>query len=140
MLKRAGIAGTGKLNARSYLQWGEKLDKPVPGCVVVFSRGNPKGWQGHVAFYVGEDAENIEVLGGNQKNAVNVSPYRKKKFLGYRWPSGVPMPDAQVASAKQRSGDNPAGKDKRPKGWKRVFGILGLVALAVLAVALAIHG
>lgn len=86
MLKRVGIEGTGSLAARSFLDWGEKLDKPRVGCIVVFSRGNPKGWQGHVGFYVGEDKTYVHVLGGNQSNAVNISRYSKARLLGYRWP------------------------------------------------------
>lgn len=88
MLKRAGVEGTGKLNARSFLDWGAPLNKPRVGCVVVFSRGNPKGWQGHVGFYVGEDSRYIRVLGGNQSNAVTISRYSKSRLLGYRWPEG----------------------------------------------------
>lgn len=86
MLERSGIPGTGKLNARSYLDWGEPvaLEDARPGDVVVFSRGDPKGWQGHVAFFVEEDVNSIAVLGGNQKNAVNVSNYGKARLLGIR--------------------------------------------------------
>ena len=88
MLKKAGIAGTGKLNARSYLDWGKHLDEPVPGCVVVFKRGN-SSWQGHVAFFLRDLGDHIEVLGGNQSNSVSVARYSKASLLGYRWPSSV---------------------------------------------------
>lgn len=91
MLARAGIEGTGSLLARSFLKWGVELKKPVVGCVAVFQRGS-SSWQGHVAFYVGETDTHIEVLGGNQGNAVNIKPYSKKKLLGYRWPKGVALP------------------------------------------------
>lgn len=94
MLKRAGIEGTGSLAARSFLQWGEKLDKPRVGCLVVLSRGNPKGWQGHVGFYVGEDRTHIHVLGGNQSNAVSIARYSKTRLLGYRWPKEAAKPAA----------------------------------------------
>lgn len=85
MLARAGYAGTGKLNARSYLEWGEKLREPRPGCVVVFKRGN-SSWQGHVAFFVGRTKTHIQVLGGNQGNQVSIASYKKADLLGYRWP------------------------------------------------------
>ena len=86
MLKRAGIDGTGSLAARSFLQWGEKLDKPRVGCIAVFWRGSKNSWQGHVGFYVGEEGSNILVLGGNQGNAVSIAKYPKSRLLGYRWP------------------------------------------------------
>jgi uncharacterized protein (TIGR02594 family) len=86
MLKRAGMTHTGKLNARSYLDWGEPvaLEDAQEGDVAIFSRGNPSGWQGHVAFFVKDDGANLQVLGGNQRNQVNVSKYPKSRLLGIR--------------------------------------------------------
>jgi uncharacterized protein (TIGR02594 family) len=86
MLERAGYPGSKSLAARSYLQWGKKLAKPKKGCIVVFWRNSPRSWQGHVGFYVREDDTHIYVLGGNQRNAVNISKYPKARLLGYRWP------------------------------------------------------
>jgi uncharacterized protein (TIGR02594 family) len=86
MLGRAGLKGTGALTARSYLTWGKPLKKPVPGAIMVFKRGNSE-WQGHVAFYVDEDATHYRVLGGNQSNSVSVAKYSKDTLLGIRWPS-----------------------------------------------------
>ena len=87
MLAEAGYKGTGSLAARSYLNWGKKVDKPEYGDVVVFWRGSKNSWQGHVAFYVKETANYVYVLGGNQSNEVNVTKYPKSKVLGYRRPS-----------------------------------------------------
>lgn len=86
-LSKAGLKGTGKLNARSFLQWGKAIEKPVKGAVAVFSRGDPNGWQGHVAFCTGRTKDGyIEVLGGNQGNSVNAAWYPTGRLLGYRWP------------------------------------------------------
>ena len=101
MLKRAGMAHTGKLNARSYLDWGDPVQNPKVGDIVVFWRGRPDDWRGHVGFYVGESETHIDVLGGNQRNQVNVMPYSKDRLLGYRRsphmvaPSKVKAPSAQ---------------------------------------------
>lgn len=86
MLKKAGFDHTGKLNARSYLDWGFEvpLDQAKEGDVVVFSRGNPNGWQGHVGFYISHNGKDIRVLGGNQSNQVNISSYPRKRLLGVR--------------------------------------------------------
>jgi uncharacterized protein (TIGR02594 family) len=81
----SGIKGTGSALARSWLQWGNKLDTPKRGAVVVLRRGKEK-WQGHVGFYLGEDDHTVRVLGGNQKNKVGIVPYPKSKVLDYRWP------------------------------------------------------
>lgn len=85
-LKRAGLHGTKKLNARSYLDWGMSVpsEKMAVGDVVVFSRGDPNGWQGHVAFAVKWDKKNIWVLGGNQSNSVSIAPYSRSRLLGVR--------------------------------------------------------
>lgn len=90
MLRRAGQASSGSLAARSYLNWGKKLDKPHMGCIVVFRRGN-SSWQGHVGFYVGETDQFVKVLGGNQSNMVRIANYPKTKLLGYRWPASLPV-------------------------------------------------
>lgn len=98
MLIRAGLKGTGKLTARSFLEWGVELSRPKLGCIVVFKRGN-SSWQGHVGFYAGETRTHIRVLGGNQSNAVNIKLIPKSKFLGYRWPYKSMVKSKTVASA-----------------------------------------
>ena len=83
MIKRAGGKPSGSLAARSYLKWG----KPValldakPGDIVVFRRGNST-WQGHVGFFVSHKGGMIQVLGGNQRDAVNVADQPVAKLLG----------------------------------------------------------
>lgn len=83
-LKGAGIAGTNKANARSFLNWGSVVSEPKTGDVVVFWRGKKDGWQGHVAFYVSHDSKYITVLGGNQSNKVCYAKYPASQLLGYR--------------------------------------------------------
>jgi len=86
VLAEAGARGTGALNARSYMKWGEAVDisDAKAGDVVVFWRGSRDGWQGHVAFFVGFKAGQIAVLGGNQGNAVSIAPYASARLLGVR--------------------------------------------------------
>jgi len=75
--------------ALSWAQWGQKLENPVVGCVVVFSR---KGG-GHVGFVVGKNRNgNLMVLGGNQGDAVAISAFDKSRVVGYRWPSDAMIP------------------------------------------------
>jgi uncharacterized protein (TIGR02594 family) len=87
-MAEAGIRGTGKLTARSWLEWGRNVsDRPIPrGAVVVFKRGN-SSWQGHVALCITDGGgSHITVLGGNQSNAVTVAKYPRSALLGARWP------------------------------------------------------
>ena len=90
-MHEAGIEGTRSAAARSWLDWGVELKKPVPGCVTVFSRGSSPG-SGHVAFYVATKGAFFDVLGGNQSNQVKVASYPSARHLGFRWPKGVPLP------------------------------------------------
>ncbi|MGA0613425.1 TIGR02594 family protein [Paracoccus sp. KR1-242] len=84
-LAQSGGQGTGKLNARSYLDWGQAVDKPQQGDIAVFSRGDPNGWQGHVGFFEGYNPDGtIRVLGGNQGDSVSVASFSPDSLLGFR--------------------------------------------------------
>ncbi len=83
-MEEVGIKGTEKANARSWLEWGEKLEVPEVGCVTVLWRGEPKGWQGHVGFFVKETPSYVYLLGGNQSNQVKIQKYPKNRVLDYR--------------------------------------------------------
>jgi len=75
------------LTARSFLQWGEEVDKPRLGDIVIFPRGN-QGWQGHVGFYINKQEVNgilyYVILGGNQDDEVSYELYPASKALGIR--------------------------------------------------------
>ncbi len=83
--KRCGRSGTGKLNARSYLNYGTPVSKPQLGDIVIFKRGN-SSWEGHVGYYMSQDENGILVLGGNQSNKVCYKYYPVASVLGYRRP------------------------------------------------------
>lgn len=98
MLRRAGYAGTGSLAARSFLNWGQKLTEPRPGCIVVYKRGN-SSWQGHVNFFTRRAGGKVYGIGGNQGNAVNEVGINEADVLGYRWPVLVTAPAAKPKPA-----------------------------------------
>lgn len=92
VVQQSGIKGTGEPSARGWLRWGEKIDAPVPGCIVVFWRPLPlvngvsAGIGGHVAFFKARVGDLIFCAGGNQNNRVGVKPYPARRLLGYRVP------------------------------------------------------
>jgi uncharacterized protein (TIGR02594 family) len=93
MLERSGLRSTRALNARSYLDWGEAvpIEDAKPGDIVVFWREDPNSWKGHVGFFSRDAGGSLEVLGGNQSDAVNVQIYSEDKLLGVRrWPASGP--------------------------------------------------
>ncbi len=83
-LLRAAQPHTGKLNARSFLKYGQETTKPKLGDIVVLWRISPTSAYGHVGFYITEDKNSIFILGGNQSNSVNAQPFPKSQLLGYR--------------------------------------------------------
>ena len=88
-LAQVGIAGTGSALARSWLQWGQPLEQPIPGCIVVLYRDDPQSWKGHVGFYLRHDEQHVCLLGGNQLGEVREHPYPMESVLSYRWTGPV---------------------------------------------------
>lgn len=126
MLKRAGIKPSGSLAARSYLQWGEKvaIEDARPGDIVVFRRGNST-WQGHVGFFVRQNAKTITVLGGNQANEVNQRNYSTADLLGVR---RVPASRPNIAPAPAPA---PTTATKTPSGGKTLAAIIAAAGAAL---------
>lgn len=79
----ANLRGSGKLNARSFIEVGEEVI-PQLGDIVVFWRESKSSWKGHVGIYISEGSTIINVLGGNQSNKVCIKPYPKARVLSYR--------------------------------------------------------
>lgn len=86
ILAQVGVQGTGRLNARSYVDWGSAvdLDDAQQGDVVVFWRESPTSWKGHVGFYAGVQGDKVLVLGGNQGNKVSLAEYPISRLLTVR--------------------------------------------------------
>jgi uncharacterized protein (TIGR02594 family) len=74
------------LGARKWQMFGTSTS-PQLGSVMVFWRGSPRGWKGHVGFYWAEDDTAYHILGGNQSNAVTIARMSKDRLLEARWPS-----------------------------------------------------
>lgn len=85
-LETAGTPGSKSLAAREFLNWGKAVKKPYPGCIAVLWRVSPQSWQGHTAFYLGETATHVQLLGGNQANKVSIQSFPKNQVLGFREP------------------------------------------------------
>lgn len=94
--RMAGHAGTGKLNARSWLNmsYGKVVydrDKKIgkvtdaePGDLAVWERGTD-GWSGHINYIETVKPGSFICLGGNQNNAVTREAYPiTNKLLGIR--------------------------------------------------------
>ena len=80
------------LGARNWGRAGIACAVPQPGAIMVFWRKSPASGLGHVAFYVGEDANSYHVLGGNQGDAVSVTRMARDRFVAARWPATARPP------------------------------------------------
>lgn len=85
-------------SARAWEKYGTKLDTPVLGCIAVFTRSGG----GHVGFVVGLDAKGwLQILGGNQGDAVSIASFDPARVTAYRQIPGlkVTTPPPQIAAA-----------------------------------------
>lgn len=126
------------LRARKWLEVGTEVLSPALGDLVIFSRGSANSGQGHVGFFVGETADKIKVLGGNQSNSVSIASYAKSRLLGFRRVVEAAKPATQrppVAPAGPIHGqpDQPTvePRDKEPTGLlgliRRILKALGII-------------
>ena len=85
ILRRTGHQATNSRAAKSFLDYGKRIDSPRVGAIVVLTRARNGG---HVGIVRGTDgAGNIIVISGNHGNKVWESPYPKSRVLGYVIPS-----------------------------------------------------
>lgn len=81
-LIQVGIAGTNSALAYSWKRFGLPLSKPAYGAIAVMNYS-------HVGFVAGINKDGrIILLGGNQSDAVNLSPNPSSLVITYRYPIG----------------------------------------------------
>lgn len=97
VLKRAGGKGTHSRAARSFLDYGKKLDGPRVGALVIFYRKGPNN--GHVGVVRGTDGQgNPIVVSGNHGPTVMQSVYPKSKVMAYVMPPTYVLEDMAKAA------------------------------------------
>lgn len=79
------------IRAKEWAKFGTALplDKTPPlGAIAVFTRDGG----GHVGFVVAVHSNgDLDILGGNQGDAVNVRRFPRTRLSAFRWPTGVPV-------------------------------------------------
>jgi len=97
VLRSAGAKGTQSRAARSFLQFGKRLDGPRIGAIAIFYRKGPNN--GHVGVVRGTDGEgNPIVVSGNHGPTVKESTYPKAKVIGYVMPPDYVLEDMALAA------------------------------------------
>jgi uncharacterized protein (TIGR02594 family) len=103
VLRRSGGAGTHSRAARSFLQYGKKLDGPRVGAIAIMYRKGPNN--GHVGIVRGTDGKgNPIIVSGNSGKVVRVSTYPKERVIGYVMPPEYVL--QAIASAARSNASN----------------------------------
>ena len=92
------------IRAKAWATWGQALPlsgPPPVGAIAVFERQGG----GHVGFVDSINADgSLNILGGNQGDAVNVRRFGRDRLVALRWPAGqaigAPARIAAAAAAK----------------------------------------
>lgn len=102
-LAKGNKPNTGTLLARDYEKYGVKLDEPEEHCIGVMQRG-ASGWTGHVGFVTEWNDQYVWMLGGNQKDGVNVSKFPRSKFTAFVKPAdkNMDVPVQELVSDSRR--------------------------------------
>ena len=99
VLRRAGGYGTHSRAARSFLQYGKKLDGPRVGAIAILFRKGANN--GHVGVVRGTDGQgNPIIVSGNHGHAVKEAKYSASKVLAYVMPPDYVLEDMAAAARK----------------------------------------
>jgi uncharacterized protein (TIGR02594 family) len=97
VLRRSGGKGTASRAARSFLDYGKKLDGPRVGAIAIMYRKGPNS--GHVGVVRGTDGKgNPIIVSGNHGLTVRESTYPKERVLAYVMPPDYVLEDMAVAA------------------------------------------
>jgi uncharacterized protein (TIGR02594 family) len=97
VLRRAGGNGTKSRAARSFLEYGKKLDGPRVGAIAILYRKGTNS--GHVGVVRGTDGQGNPILvSGNHGLTVTQSVYPKSKVMAYVMPPNYVLEDMAAAA------------------------------------------
>lgn len=100
VIKKAGAKGTQSRAARSFLDFGKKLDGPRVGAIAILTRAGPQN--GHVGVVRGTDGLGNPILvSGNSANLVRESMYPKNRVLAYVMPPSYVLEEMAAAARAQ---------------------------------------
>ncbi len=97
VLRKAGGKGTQSRAARSFLDFGKKLDGPRVGAIAIMYRKGPNN--GHVGVVRGTDGQgNPIVVSGNHGPTVTQSVYPASKVMAYVMPPNYVLEEMAAAA------------------------------------------
>jgi uncharacterized protein (TIGR02594 family) len=97
VLRRSGGKGTQSRAARSFLEYGNKLDGPRVGAIAIMYRKGRNS--GHVGVVRGTDGKGNPILvSGNHGPTVREAMYPKERVLAYVMPPAYVLEDIAAAA------------------------------------------
>ena len=100
VISRAGAKGTKSRAARSFLEFGTRLDGPRVGAIAILRRKGPT--TGHVGIVRGTDGRGNPILvSGNNGPTVRQSVYDKRRVLAYVMPPDYVLKDIAAAAVQR---------------------------------------
>jgi uncharacterized protein (TIGR02594 family) len=97
VLRRSGGKGTQSRAARSFLQYGKKLDGPRVGAIAIMYRKGTNN--GHVGVVRGTDGKgNPIIVSGNHGPTVRESTYPKERVMAYVMPPDYVLEDIAASA------------------------------------------
>jgi uncharacterized protein (TIGR02594 family) len=111
--QRAGLVRSQDGRAASWAEVGESIERPQPGDLALLVPSPGATHITHVGIYLGhsQDQRHIYLLGGNQSNQVNISPFPVDTLVGYRRLSRVGEAAAPVLQRGRRGDEVRALQD-----------------------------
>ena len=102
VLAKAGYSGTNSDAAKSFAQYGHRINEPRVGAIAVLTRGKNGG---HVGVVSGVDNHgNPIIISGNHGKRVGEAIYSRSRVIAYVMPSGErDEPTTQLAARSQSS-------------------------------------
>ena len=94
-LLKAGYKSTHSALARSWLNYGDAISKPMKGDICIFRRGS-ESWMAHVGFFDRIVGDKYKILGGNQHNRVCMESYPASQCIGIRRPGRLERPSEMI--------------------------------------------
>ena len=109
VLAKAGYSGTNSDAAKSFAQYGHRIDEPRVGAIAVLTRGKNGG---HVGVVSGVDNHgNPIIISGNHGKRVGEAIYPRSRVIAYVMPSGERGEPTTQLAARSQSGERRASPD-----------------------------
>jgi uncharacterized protein (TIGR02594 family) len=110
VLAKAGYSGTNSDAAKSFAQYGRRVNEPRVGAIAVLTRGKNGG---HVGVVSGIDNQgNPVIISGNHGKRVGEAIYPRSRVIAYVMPSGeVGEPTTQLAARSSQPTERRAPSD-----------------------------